>query len=444
MDLESSVLISICLGCLAILIAGFLYRGRLSAAVIGTSIFSIFFTASQIGVRVLFADRAGSDVSYGSSLQMGTSLLVAAVAGLVLTEFVTPSASPRQLLSLSQQPAATLRGTVAIPLTFILLAYVAANLAYDSQHPIWLILKGQFGTLSRDILFEYASETEGPIYFQPSFLRSIISGIVLPLGLLCNEQIRRGRHSALIRLCGRLLVITAVVMTLTRFKRFPIIELVIPFLSFYAGYGVLKRKTLLMAAALVIAIPILLSTFIYGNSDVINSLLIRSAYVESLMDNFALSSGFARFLPNATSYLGLYLDRLFGDGESPSMALKTFMLAGEGRGYDSLSLFSEIFVSFGVFGPFAIGLLNACWHRFDRLLYRLSLQRGVMSIWCVYTATFGIGFQKGFLPKLLSGGGLYVALMGVAAFSGVLCYRTRERQQLSAAVRPAAPAEASE
>ena len=138
-------------------------------------------------------------------------------------------------------------------------------------------------------------------------------------------------------------------MTVTRFKRFPIIELVIPFLSFYAGYGVLKRKTLLVAAILVIATPILLSTFLYGNSDAINSLLIRSAYVESLMDNFALSSGFSRFLPDATSYIGLYLNRVFGDGESPSMILKNFMLSGEGRGYDSLSLFSEIFVSFGVF-----------------------------------------------------------------------------------------------
>lgn len=126
------------------------------------------------------------------------------------------------------------------------------------------------------------------------------------------------------------------------------------------------------------------------------------------------------------------------------MALKTFMLAGEGRGYDSLSIFSEIFVSFGVFSPFAIGLLTAFWHRFDRMLYRLALQRGVLAIWCVYTATFGIGFQKGFLPKLLSGGGLYVLLMGLAAFSGVLCYRARRGSARNEAFTPAAPVATTE
>lgn len=165
MDLASGVLIAICLACQATLLTVFLYRGRLSSAVIGTIIFSIFFTASQIGVRVLFPDRAGSDVSYGSSLEMGTTLLLAAVVGLVITEVVSPSASPKQLLYLNQQPAAVLRGLIAIPLTFFLLAYVAANLAYDSQHPIWLILKGEFSNALERYLVRICLRNRGANLF---------------------------------------------------------------------------------------------------------------------------------------------------------------------------------------------------------------------------------------------------------------------------------------
>lgn len=421
MDLETILLFGTAILSFLLLICYFVCRGRISTPVIGSCLFAIFFIASQIGVRFIFPHRADNSIGFDSSLRVGTALLVGAVIGMLSTEIYNPSPSPKKLFQLSWEPAAVLRVAVILPLSSLLLGYVILYLANDSQHPIWLLLQGKFGTLSRDILFEYASQTTGPLIFQPSFLRSVVSGLILPLGLLCNEQIRRGRHSRFIRLCGRFLVGTAIIMTVTRFKRFPVIELVIPFLTFYAGYAVLKRKTFFLAAALIVVVPILLSAIIYGNNNVIDSLMVRSAYVESMMDNFALSSGFDNFLPHVTSYLGLYWDRIFGDGSSPSLLLKSYMLAGEGRGYDSLSFFSEIFVMFGAFAPFVLGVVSAFWHRYDRLLYKLALRKGVLSIWCVYTSIMGIGFQKGIFPKLFSGGGIFVFLLGLLTVTGVLC-----------------------
>lgn len=423
MNLETILLFGTVISNFLLLIVYFVLRGRISTPVIGSCLFAIFFIASQISVRFVFPDRADNSTSFDSSLRVGTALLVGAVTGMLSTEIYNPSPSPKKLFQLSRESAAVLRIAVILPLSFLLLGYVILYLVNDSQHPIWLLLQGKYGKISRDVLFDYASQATGPLIFQPSFLRSVVSGLILPLGLLCNEQIRRGRHSKVIRLCGRFLVAMAIIMTLTRFKRFPVIELVIPFLTFYAGYAVLKRKTLFLAFALIVVVPILSSAIIYGNNNVIGSLLVRTAYVESMMDNYTLSSGFDEFLPHATSYLGLYWDRIFGNGSSPSLLLKSYMLAGKGRGYDSLSFFSEVFVTFGAFAPFVLGIVSAFWHRYDRLLYRLALRKGVLSIWCVYTSVLGIGFQKGIFPKLLSGGGVFVLVLGLSTVIGVLCYQ---------------------
>lgn len=255
------------------------------------------------------------------------------------------------------------------------LAYVLLRFVYLPDFPLFRMFQDGSGNLGpRDLAYNYGVRTDVPYFFRPS-IHSQFYRIALPLSafivahaLINSANMRQPWMYALLAI----LVLLAILLNVGTFKRSPILYILLWGFCYFYMYAS-SRKLFHLGGFLVAAILIslVISTF-YLETDlvfVLKSLGRRLLVVEAVGEFVAIEHFGKSF-----DYLGLdivqrYISKLAGqDAQTFSEYWK--IASGGTRGYTSVGIMSELFISISYFSVVIYLLIGFGMSAIDLRMYK--------------------------------------------------------------------------
>ena len=304
--------------------------------------------------------------------------------------------------------------TFSILIGFICLFYLLLREYFVQDFPLFHLLKGNTGESLRDIAFNHGSKKTSYI-FLPSINRQFYR-IGLPLSALLSVFIyqqpsinargikRKAFASALFFGC------LSLVFNLGTFKRTPIIYLIVFILVYTCFYKKFSLsfstliKTLLFLFA-VLSVP-LLFTYAYTQefASAFLNLLYRVLIGESIGEYLALSHFGETFQIDPWLIYPSYLMKVLGF-DSITFSELWKQLVGGSRGYTSVGIFTEMYISFGylyilpvaAYG-FFVSVLDSSFVNFSGTQFRPVIS--------ILITTLAFASVKGLFSQFFTGGAL--------------------------------------
>ena len=332
---------------------------------------------------------------------------------------------------------------VGLGLFLASVTYMAVRYFFIPDFPLFAVIANHsLAETLRDTSFEYASRTDVPYLFLPS-INGNVCRIVLPYASFMLMAYALHNKQRMTQIFGSLAFLFSLAICLGQFKRAPLCYLVLwyVFQRFYSGEIKYVARLFVVFVLLLVIMTAITSTYnTSGDTDwarATTNLLWRFFVGEAVGEYVAIEHFGTTF-----DYLGLDIAWRYGQ-KVMGMDVMTFseywkQASGGFRGYTSVGIMTELFISFGpalaVISFLLVGMGVA------------QLDKFSLSIDSKYTRPFIAGLVvvvafasvKGGLSQLFTGGGIVLLALYWATilYARIPQSQRRLNPRLGMATRP--------